>query len=281
MASPALQDIVALLGCPAAGNPAQYLFERALAAAGLDWRFLSVDVSLERLPPALAGVAAMGFRGCLLAGPLEEAAVPLLARLTPTAGFAGGADLVEATSDGTIGQLVGHMTAGRGIVEALRGHAELGGTRILVAGAGVIGRAAALELALAGVAGIVVADRDAERAARLAEGIAGLESAVSVETLPGDGAILVPETVGVVIAARAPGEPCPKFEGLRGDLVLADTLLADQPTPLLRAGRDAGCCLVDGIEIHVEKMAIDFRTLTGAEADTDLLREALEEFLGG
>jgi hypothetical protein len=60
MTSPALQDIVALLGCPAAGNPAQYLFERAIAAAGLDWRFLTFDVLPERLARALGGVDAMG-----------------------------------------------------------------------------------------------------------------------------------------------------------------------------------------------------------------------------
>ena len=30
MTSPALQEIIALLGAPAAGNPAQYLYERML-----------------------------------------------------------------------------------------------------------------------------------------------------------------------------------------------------------------------------------------------------------
>ncbi|MFM7077205.1 MAG: shikimate dehydrogenase family protein [Planctomycetaceae bacterium] len=275
MTSPALQDIVALFGCPAAGNPAQYLFERAIAAAGLDWRFLSVDVTPERLQPALAGAAAMGFRGCMLAGPLEEAAPTFLARLTPAADFAGAANLVEATPDG----LLGHITGGRGIVEALRAHAEIVGARVLVAGAGVLGRATALELALSGAAAIVVADRDAALAGSLAHAIAAIEPSLAVETLVGDGAIEVPEGVGLVVAARGVGEPCPRFERLRGDLVLADTALADQASPVLRAGREAGCCVIDGIEIHVERAAIDFRTLTGVETDPDLLREALEEFL--
>ena len=56
MTSPALQEIIALLGCPAAGNPAQYLHERALAEAALDWRFLTLDVSPER-PPQLSQVS--------------------------------------------------------------------------------------------------------------------------------------------------------------------------------------------------------------------------------
>jgi len=38
MTSPALQEIIAVLAAPAAGNPSQYLFERALEGTGLDWR---------------------------------------------------------------------------------------------------------------------------------------------------------------------------------------------------------------------------------------------------
>ena len=44
MTSPALQEVVAVLASPAAGNPSQYLFERALAAAGLDWRLITCDL---------------------------------------------------------------------------------------------------------------------------------------------------------------------------------------------------------------------------------------------
>ena len=39
--------------------------------------------------------------------------------------------------------------------------------------------------------------------------------------------------------------------------------------------------VVDGLEVHVAKIAIDFQVLTGTEPDTDMLREALEEFLSG
>ena len=85
MTSPALQEVVALLGCPAAGNPAQYLFERMIAAAGLDWQFVTLDVQSERIAEAIQGVAAMGFRGCLLSGPLRAAAFPTVASASAAA----------------------------------------------------------------------------------------------------------------------------------------------------------------------------------------------------
>lgn len=274
MTSPALQEIVALLGCPAAGNPAQYLFERAIDAAGLDWRFVSVDVAPERLAPALAGGEAMGFRGCIVSGPLREPAAALVGACSPATRFAGATNLAVLEE----GRLFGHMTEGRGIVEALRAHAEVPGARVLVVGAGATARAAALELALGGAAGILVADADSAAAESLAEALRGLESAAEIGVVAADSPIEVPEGVGIVVVAHA-DTGMPRLTGLRPDLVLADTALVDQPSALVSQGRDAGCCVIDGIEIRVATTAIDFLALGGVEVDTDLLREALEEFL--
>ena len=69
MTNPALQEVIALLGHPAAGNPAQFLFERVVARDSLDWRFLTLETAPSRLTDALAGISALGFRGCILAGP--------------------------------------------------------------------------------------------------------------------------------------------------------------------------------------------------------------------
>jgi len=273
MTSSALQDVIALLGRPAAGNPAQYLFERALERAGLDARFISADVPPERLADALAGAAALAFRGCLLAGTLREAALPLVAAATPAAAFAGAASLLEATPAG----FTAHMTDGRGIVEALRAHRDPIGVRALVVGAGATGRAAALELSLAGSSGLAVCDRDAPRAAALADAIRGLDAApvTLVDAVP---AVAVPADVGVVIVAVPPLET-PTFTGLRADLVVVECGLAVQPSALGTVVAASGACFVDGLEVHAARTAIDFLALTGAEADADLVRDALDEFL--
>jgi shikimate dehydrogenase len=287
MTSPALQDIVALLGCPAAGNPAQYLFERAISAAGLDWRFLTFDVLPERLAQALGGVDAMGFRGCLLSAalqeqamgerPTEDGATGLVAHASPAARFAGAVSLVEHQAGG----LFGHMTDGRGIVEALRAHADLTAARVMIVGAGPTGRATALELALAGVAEILVTDRSPELAMALAERLRGLDTSAEITLLTAENPIEIPERVGIVVVSRGREESPATFGGLRADLVIADTDLVEQPSVVVAAGQKAGCCVVDGLEVHVAKIAIDFQVLTGSEPDTDMLRDALEEFLSG
>lgn len=273
MTSPALQEIIALLGCPAAGHPAQYLYERALAEAGLDWRFLTLDVPAERAGDAFRGADAMGFKGCVLSGPLRALAPPHLHAVSPAAGFAGAVSLVERQPDG----LFGHMTDGRGLLETLRSHCDPAGERVLLVGAGAAARAAALELSLAQTAEIVVCDRTADRAADLVAALAGVDGAPAA-ALPWGDEIAIPEQVGIVVVAVPAGANL-RLTGLRRDLVVADFPLVPQPSPVVSAAQQHGACTIDGLEIHCATTAIDFQTWTGIEPDTDLLRELLDEFL--
>jgi shikimate dehydrogenase len=268
MTSPALQEVVAVLASPAAGNPSQYLFERALAAAGLDWRLITCDVPPGRLAEAVGGAAAMGFRGCIVSGPLRELALGLVATASPAATFARATSLLERTADG----FGGHMTDGRGLIEAVRAHGDPVGREVLVLGAGPTGRAVTLELALAGAAGILVADDDAERAAALAADLAAMNTAPAT-VLPWAATIEVPEQVGIVVRATAAPTV---LTDLRAEVVHADVAADAVPPPEAVA---AGCCLVTGLEVRAAQAAIEFQALTGSEADIELLREALDEYL--
>lgn len=275
MTSPALQEVVALLGWPAAGNPAQYLFERMIAAAGLDWRFVTLDVEPGRVQAALAGAAAMGFRGCLLEGPLRTAALGHVGEVTPAAGFAHAVGIVERQPAG----LVGHMTDGRGVVEALRAHVDPTGAAVLLIGAGTTGRAVALELALASAGEILICDADAAAAEDLAGSLAGVGTSPAT-VLPWETPLPVPDRVAVVVSTVAAGAATPVvLTGLRRDLFVADVALESQPATLVAAARAAGACAIDGLEIHAARTIIDFRLLAGVDADADMLREALDEFL--
>ena len=275
MTSPALQEVIALLAAPAAGNPAQYLFERAIETAGLDWRFLTFEVPPARLAEALAGIAALGLRGGLLGGALPAAALPLLSTASPAATFSGAVNLLTRDE---AGGLAGHMTEGRGIVEALRGHIDPAGSRAVVLGAGPVGRAAALELALAGATHLAIGDPDAARADALVESLSGLATATAAR-LDWNTAIELPAETAIVVHTLDPAADPVRCGDLRADLVLVESGLATRPTALAAEAAAAGACVVDGIEVHATRTAIDFHALTGLEADTDMLREALDEFL--
>jgi shikimate dehydrogenase len=171
------------------------------------------------------------------------------------------------------------MTDGRGLVEALRTHVDPAGRRVVLLGAGPTARAIALELALAGAAGLVICDPDAMRAADLVAAVTALD--VTADAVPGDWpAIVIPADAGIVISTpRGAGVAPPVFADLRPDLVVAEMTLAAEPAAVGRQALAAGACLVDGLEIHAARVGIDFLQLTGTPADPDVLREALDEFL--
>lgn len=280
MSSEALQEVVALLGCPAAGHPAQFLFGRLFEAAGLDWQFVTCDVPVDRLAEALGGLTALGFRGCILSGPLREAALPVVGSASPSAVFAAAVGVcVLEPADRSLGGLTGHMTDGRAVVEAIRSHVDPAGARVLVVGSGAAARATALELSLARAGEILLFDRAADRVAAVVEAVSALGSTPAT-AVPWNDTIMVPEGVGIVITALPSDGPKPPAQlgGLRPDLVVADLALRGQPSPVIAMARAAGACCVDGLEIHTARTAIDFQTLTGSEADPEVIRDALDEF---
>ncbi len=57
------------MGDPVAGNPTQYMLEKAFAVADLDWRFLTFEVPSEDFEAALAAARIFDFRGVMLAPP--------------------------------------------------------------------------------------------------------------------------------------------------------------------------------------------------------------------
>ena len=301
---PALQEIVAVLGCPAAGDPTQYVFERAVAQARLDWRFVTFDVPLERAEDAIRGVRALGFRGAVLTGPLRQSGLPLVDSATPTAAFAGAVSMIDRQPEG----LVGHMTDGRAAVEAIRGHFDPVGAAVLLIGSGPAAAATALELSLAGVGRLLLANRSMDRSTALAERLKGIgatavpapdppEAAADaeavgreasptggmrVETIPCERGkpLAIPAEVGLVVSAiPAADKAVIDLDAVRPDLVVADLALGVEPSTLVAQATRQGACTIDGIEIRCARTAIEFTQWTGLEPDPDLLREALEEFL--
>ena len=276
MINPALQEVIAVLGHPAAGNPAQFLFERVVAHDSLDWRFLTLEVAPDRLAEALAGVSALGFAGCMLAGPLTEPAVGLTTSVSPAAQFAGGCNLLERSKDG---QLVGHLTLGRGALDSICLHADPLKTHSLILGTNLLARSLALELTLAGAPGITIVDPWDHQASVLAEAINAVEggNASAAEDELGS----MDENVGIVIATED-NRPIPadfQLPELRDDIVVVDTSLDPKASATLKAATNANSCKIDGLEVTACIMALNFRNLTGIETDTGSLREALDEFL--
>ena len=275
-----LPEICALFGQPVAGNPTQFMMERAFAQHGLDWRYLSFEVTPEALGDAVRGLRALGFRGGNVAAPHTVAVVQHLDRLSEAATLIGAVNCI--TREGQ--ELVGENTDGKGFMVSLRSVTDPMGKHIVLLGAGGAARAIGIELALAGVRKLTIVNRSAERGQALADLLAKNPN-VQVEFIPWEGKYEVPAEAQVVIQATSIGLNDPEaevpvsFRNVTPGLVAADVVFTPPETAFLSEAKQHDCITLDGLGMLVNQSAIAFQLWTGIAPDTTAMRDAAEEFL--
>lgn len=281
MTHPAIQEIVAVFGQPVAGNPTQYMMEKAFAQVGLDWRYLTLEVSPEALGDAVRGMRAMGFRGCNLTIPHKVEVIQYLDRTSEAATLMGAVNCVNRVD----GELVGENTDGKGFVQSLKELADPAGKNVIILGAGGAARAIAVEVGLAGAAAITVVNRSEQRGRELAD-LLNEKVNVAATFVPWEGDYQVPPEAEVVINATSIGLGDPEARvpvdagTLESDMVAADVIFNPPQTRFLRDAQARGCQTLDGLGMLVNQAVIAFHIWTGRDADPQVMREALEEFLG-
>jgi shikimate dehydrogenase len=278
---PAIQEIVAVFGQPVAGNPTQYMMEKAFAQVCLDWRYLTLEVAPEHLGDAIRGMRAMGFRGCNLTIPHKVEVIQYLDRTSEAATLMGAVNCVNRIGD----ELVGDNTDGKGFVQSLKELCDPAGKNVVILGAGGAARAIAVEVGLAGAAAMTIVNRNPARGQELA---ALINDKVNVPTqfIHWEGDYRVPPEAEVIInatsiglgdgAARVPLG----VDTLEADMIVADVIFNPPETRLLRDAKTRGCQTLDGLGMLVNQAVIGFHIWTGKDADPNVMREALEEFLG-
>jgi shikimate dehydrogenase len=270
-----------VIGKPVAGNPTQEMIEEAFAAAGVDARYVSLEVEPSALGDAVRGIRALGFGGIHVTVPHKVAVVPLLDRVTEAAQLAGAVNCVKREDD----HLVGENTDGKGFVDSLRELVDPIGALAVVIGAGGAARAIAAELALAKASRIIIVNRSVEKAAEVSAAIqaqTGVACEPSVLTNPWT----IPRDAQIVVQATTVGMTDPNasvpvdWSRASADAIAADVLIASAPTAFLRDAKEHGHLVLAGLGMLVEQAVIGFRWWMGIEPDRSAMRAALERELG-
>ncbi len=226
-------------------------------------------VGAEALPGLLRAARIMGFAGLNITHPCKQEVVPLLDALSDEAAAIGAVNTVVRERD----RFVGHNTDGAGwkwgFRRALPG-ADL--SRVLLLGAGGAGGACADAVLRLGAKELVVFDRDASRATRLAERLnarfpgrpakAGTDLPASIERATG---LIHATPTGT---AAQPGLPF-AAECLRPSLWLSEVVYVPLETQLLKAARAAGCATMDGGFMNVGQAVHAFELFTGERPDAE------------
>ena len=280
MSDESLQAIVCCMGQPVAGNPTQFMIERAFVAAGLDWRYLTLEVGHDDLAAGVAGMHAMGFRGGNFTIPHKVAVIEHLDGLSEAAELMGAVNCIHRVD----GKFHGENTDGKGFVQSLRDVTDPTDKRVVILGAGGAARAIAVELGLSGVAEITIVNRTAERGQALVD-LLGKRVKVTSKFVKWDGDYGVEEDVDILINATSIGlgdataRVSLEYTSLRSEMVVADVIFNPPETIFLQEAAKRGCTTLDGLGMLVNQGVIGFKIWTGVDPDPSVMREALEEYL--
>jgi shikimate dehydrogenase len=180
---------------------------------------------------------------------------------------------------------VGENTDGKGFVQSLKEVTDPAGKNVVILGAGGAARAIAVEVGLAGAARITVVNRGEDRGRDLVDLINhGVH--VSSEFVKWDGDYEVPGDTDVVINATSIGlgdadARVPLATAtLEADMVVADVIFNPPETRLIRDAASRGCQALDGLGMLVNQAVIALEIWSGRRCEPEVMREALEEFLG-
>lgn len=283
------QELVGCFGDPVAENPTQAMIEPAFRALGLDWRYLTLEVSTANLAAAVAGARAFGFQGFNCTIPHKVAVIPHLDDLGESARLMGAVNCVVNRG----GRLVGENTDGKGFVASFRELADPVGKSLVLLGAGGAARAIGVEMALAGCAEITLVNRGEARGRELESLFSGklretvrekLGTDLRVTYLPWDGALHLPAGSDILvnatciglypdIDARVPLD----FDSIGPEVIVADVIPNPPETHLVRTAREKGCRVIDGLGMLVGQGVIGIEYWTGRTPDAAVMRNALEE----
>ncbi len=268
-----------LLGEVVDGNPTQEMMEAAFAAAGLAWKYISIPVPSGDFPQAFEATRRLRFSGLHITKPYKIDAVAAVDYLTPAAAKIGAVNCVYTSG----ARLIGDNTDGRGLVNALSGLCPLVGASAVVLGAGGAARAIAIELSLAGAADVVIVNRTERSGLSLVEALKEAGQATcsyrrwSGYKVPAGTDLLVNATsIGMLDPQQRPDV---EISALASDTVVADAVIAPEPTGFLVDAGQKGLQTVEGTEMLVKQAAISFKLWTGRDADEAELRIALAEAL--
>jgi shikimate dehydrogenase len=271
----------------------------AMAALGLDLRYLAFEVNPAHLREAIAGCRAMGFVGLNLTVPHKLLAVEMVDALDDTArqwgavntirfegwnGEGGWRPLLQLDrEDRTEIRTVGFNTDADAIVRSIEEDLSLRiqGLRVLVLGAGGAGRVAALRLASGGAAGLHLVNRTPSRAEEVAGEIRRRFPDTHVEVgMPANPIDLVLNATSVGLK---PGDSLPFDPGtfsFQRTRAAYDMVYRPAMTPFLAAAQAAGCRVANGLGMLLHQGAKALEIWTGTPAPVDVMKQALQRHLG-
>lgn len=276
-----MTDRYAVFGNPIAHSKSPRIHALFARQTGQDMSYEAILAPVDGFAAAVKTFMTAGGRGANVTVPFKEEAFRLADRLTDRARAAGAVNTVGFDDHGSI---VGDNTDGAGLVRDLKSNlgCDITGKRVLLLGAGGAARGSLLPLLHEKPAELFVANRTAEKAARLAMEFAALAADTQALRPEGGGfEELAGRAFDLVINATSAGladAALPLPAGIFAARSLAYEMLYGRETPFMAQARGTGAGRVaDGLGMLVEQAAEAFHVWRGVRPATGPVLLALRE----
>lgn len=258
-------QVYGVIGDPVGHSLSPLLHNTGFIARSINAVYLPLLV--HDLRDFLRAIPDLGIRGFSVTIPHKQTILKHIRECDPLAAKIGAVNTVVVRRDGS---LFGSNTDCFGVLRALEPKLNLGGSRVLILGAGGAARAAAFALRSAGAELMVCARR--ENAARELAGAAGGQAVPrrALRTLQFD-AILNATPVGMFPNDNS--SPL-SLDELNARLVM-DLIYRPQKTELLKMAARKGITTVSGVEMFVAQGTAQWELWTGRRAPESAMRLAV------
>ncbi len=272
-----------VIGNPIGHSLSPHIHNAAFAALGIDAVYEAVQVLPVDLGRWISGARRPDVLGFSVTVPHKEAVAEHLDAIEGDARLAGAVNCVTTGE-----RLVGTNTDTLGFRRSLAEEAgtALRGRRVVLLGAGGAARALAVVALQDGAQSLTVANRTADRAARLLADLQPIVTSTRVAAtgLAGPQLTSALEEADVVVNATSvgliPGDLPIDAGPIRVEGLVVDIIYNPRETAFLHAARQLGNPVLGGLGMLVYQAAAAFQFWTGVDPPVQIMRTAAERALG-
>ena len=274
--------VYGIIGHPVKHSLSPLMQTAAFKALGIDAVYVPFDVDPENLGEAVNGLRALNVKGFNVTVPHKEGVIEYLDFLDEDAEFLGAVNTVKNED----GQLIGYNTDADGFLQSLIEEGiELEGKRITMFGAGGAARAVGYAVLKGGAKFLNVVNRSFSKGKAVGE-LLGKRGNVLVFPLKETTVATLLKDADIVINTTSVGmkpddPPLFDYSLIPEGITVVDIIYNPAETPLLKAAKEKGCKIVNGLGMLIHQGAIAFKIWTGKEAPVEVMRRIVEEELYG
>lgn len=238
-------------------------------ALGLNFVYVAFEPERKHFKDAIRGIRGLGIKGTSVSKPYKEEVIKYLDKIDPIAQDIGAVNTILNKDD----QLIGYNSDWIGAVQAVEQEISIRNRKIVIVGAGGVGKAIAYGMKNSG--GIVsIYNRSGKRAENLAEQY-GLEMGGNLE------ALAKVREYDVLIHSTSVGS-YPDMNHLiipdsflQEGKIIMDVVINPWHTLLLKKAEQRNCRIISGLKMLLFQGAFQFRLFTGYDAPLEVMEKRL------